>query len=121
MKGSGRNSVHKRKPSRAKSSAHIIGELKELRREMPSKREFPSHISREGYLSCGVGLVLWFIKDKVKKNESGKLEFYLSSRFAEKLCPRQKHGEPSITKSLREAGIIKVLRPGVAGLCNAHY
>lgn len=88
---------------------------------MSSKTEFSSHISRGGYLGSGVGLVLWFIKYKVKKNESGKLEFYLSSRFAEKLCPRQKHGELSITKSLREAGIIKVLRPGVAGLCNAYY
>ena len=104
----------------SKSSPHIIGELLRLRREMPSKNQFSSHISRGGYLDGGVGLVLWFIDDKAIKNESGKLEFYLGSRFAEKLCPR-KHGEKLITEYLREAGIIKVVRPGVAGLCNAYY
>lgn len=65
-------------------------------------------------------MILWFINKKAQKNESGKFEFFLSSRFAEKLCPRQ-HGQPSITKSLRDAGIIEVVRPGVAGFSNTYY
>jgi len=36
-----------------KSSPHIIGELKRLRREMSSKREFSTHISREWYVVGG--------------------------------------------------------------------
>lgn len=120
MKGSGWDSFEKRKFSKAKSSPHIIGDLKKLRREMTSKREFSSHISREGYLGSGVGLVLWFINDKARKTESGQREFYLGSRFAEMLCPRQ-HREKTITKYLQEAGIIEVVRHGVAGLCNTYY
>ena len=120
MKGSSKDSLNKGKRPKAKSSPHIIGELKRLRREMTSKREFSSHISREGYLGGGVGLVLWFINDKAIKIESGRREFYLSCRFGEMLCPRQ-HRKESITKCLKEAGIIEVARPGVAGLCNTYY
>jgi hypothetical protein len=87
---------------------------------MTSKNQFSSHISRGDSLGGGVGIVLWFIHHNAKKNESGKFEFYLSSRFAEKLCPRQ-HGQPSITKSLRDAGIIEVVRPSVAGVSNTFY
>jgi hypothetical protein len=120
MKGSGRDSFEKRKHSEAKSSAHIIGVLAKLRREVPSKSQFSSHISREGWLDGGAGLVLWFIKEKAKKTESGSFELYLNSRFAEKLCPRQ-HGDRSITACLQEAGIIQLVRHGVTGLCNACY
>ena len=65
-------------------------------------------------------MILWFINKKAKKNESGKFGFFLNSRFAEKLCPRQ-HGEQSITRSLQKAGIIVVMRSGVAGLHNTFY
>ena len=120
MKGSSKVSLNKGKRPKAKSSPHIIRELKKLRREMSSNREFSSHISREGYLGGGVGLVLWFINDKARKTESGRREFYLGSDFAQILCPRR-HGDQTITKSLREAGIIEVVREGVAGLCNTYY
>ena len=120
MKVVTKDSLNKGKRPKAKSSPHIIGELKKLRREMSSKREFSSHISREGYLCSGVGLVLWFINDKARKTESGRREFYLGSDFAQILCPRR-HGDQTITKSLREAGIIEVVREGVAGLCNTYY
>ena len=46
MKASGRDSFEKRKFSKAKSSAHIIGELVRLRSEMHSKNQFSAHISR---------------------------------------------------------------------------
>jgi hypothetical protein len=120
MNGRKRNSVDNRKPSKSKSIPHIIGVLKTLRRKMPSKTQFSSHISREGLLDGGVGLVLWFIDDKAIRNESGRWEFYLGCRFGEMLCPRRK-GEKIITKYLQEAGIIEVVRRGVAGLCNTYY
>ena len=120
MKVGGRDSLEKRKYSKAKSSAHIIGELVRLRREMPSKNQFSSHISRGELLEGGVGLVLWFIDEKAKKTESGSFEFYLNSRFAQTLCPRQ-HQDRSITVYLQDAGIIELVRCGVAGLCNAYY
>jgi len=114
------DSIGKRELCEAKSSSHIIGELKELRREIPSKSQYSSHISRGGLLDGGVGLVLWFIHHKVVKNELGKMEFYLGSRFVQKLCPRQ-HGDKLVTEYLKEAGIIDVVRCGVAGLCNTYY
>jgi hypothetical protein len=120
VKGSSKVSLNKGKRPKVKSSPHIIGELKKLRREMSSNREFYSHISRGGLLDGGMGLVLWFIHRKLVKNESGKMEFYLGARFAEKLCPRQ-HGDKLVTEYLKEAGIIDVVRCGVAGLCNTYY
>jgi hypothetical protein len=120
MMGSSKDSLNKRNRPKTKSSPHIIGELKKLRSEMSSKREFSSHISREGYLGGGVGLVLWFINDKAIKTESGRWGFYLGSRFGEMLSPRQ-HRDKTISKYLQEAGIIEVVRPGVAGLCNTYY
>ena len=36
-----------------KNSTHIIGEFIRIPREMSSKREFSTHISREGYVVGG--------------------------------------------------------------------
>lgn len=101
------------------NSAHFIGELLALRREMPNNKQFSAHIIQRGWLSGGVGLVLWYIKEH-SETQNGVARLNLSSRFAEKLVPRA-HGDKSITALLREADILHVEVPAVWGQSSARY
>lgn len=120
MKAGVGDSVKKRKLSKVKSSPHIVGTLVKLRREIRNKNDFSSHISKEGLLGGGVGLVLWFFNQKKSKNSSGFWEIYLGSRFAEKLCPRR-HLEKVITTYLCKEGIFKVTRKAIPKVRPAYY
>jgi hypothetical protein len=120
MKAGVGDSVKKRKLSKVKSSPHIVGTLVKLRREIMKKRDFSSHISKEGLLVGGVGLVLWFFNQKKVKNSSGLWEIYLGSLFAEKLCPRR-HLDKLVTVYLCKAGIFKVTREAIPKVRPAYY
>jgi hypothetical protein len=104
----------------SKNVTHIVGKLKKLRSETPDKNQFVTHISSGNWLGGGLGLVFWKInKIKIRKPD-GECEFFLSCRYAEKLCPR-KRGEKIITTVLQDAGIISVISPGVKDRKPAHY
>ncbi len=107
----------KKKP---KNVTHIIGALVKLRREIPDKKQFCTHISSARVLGSGVGLVLWQINKIKKKSDDGGWQFNLGCRYAEKLCPR-KRGDKLVTQLMMEAGIIALIRPGIKGLTPALY
>lgn len=99
-----------------KNVAHIIGALAKLRREIPDKREFVAHIKGKEWLEDGVGLVLyWLDQHKKQKPPDDHWFIYLSSRFAEKLCPRQRGGK-TVVKLLVESGILVPHSPPVVGV-----
>ena len=103
-----------------KNVAHIVGKLKKLRSETRDKKQFVTHISSGNWLGCGLGLVFWKINKIKTRKPDGECEFFLSCRYAEKLCPR-KRGEKIITTVLQDAGIITVISPGVKDRKPAHY
>lgn len=107
----------KKKP---KNVTHIIGALAKLRRELPDKNQFCTHISSVRSLGGGVGLLLWQINKIKKKSDAGGWQFYLGCRYAEKLCPR-KRGDKLVTQLMMEAGIISLILPGVKGATPALY
>jgi hypothetical protein len=98
----------------------IISRLKKIRSESKSIKNFKSQLKNEDLLDGGVGLVLWFIHDKKKATRTGHLEFYLSARFVERLCPRR-HGEKLVTKYLQDADIIRISRRGIKGVKPTTY
>jgi hypothetical protein len=104
---------------RQKSSAHIIGILVSLRSREPNKNQFSAHISQEGWLGGGVGLVLWKINQVKTKSDDGYWQFFLGCRYAANLCPRNR--ESLITVLLMKAGIISLLRSGVKDYAPALY
>jgi hypothetical protein len=103
-----------------KNVAHFVGKLKKLRSETRDKKQFVTHISSGNWLACGLGLVFWKINKIKTRKPDGECEFFLSCRYAEKLCPR-KRGEKIITRVLQDAGIITVISPGVKDRKPAHY
>ena len=98
----------------------IISRLKKIRSESKSIKNFKSQLKNEDLLDGGVGLVLWFIHNKKKSTRTGNWEFYLSSRFVERLCPRR-HGEKLVTKYLQDADIIRISRRGIKGVKPTTY
>ena len=104
----------------SKNVTHIVGKLIKLRSEIPDKKQFVTHISSENLLCGGLGLVFWKINKIKTRKPDGECEFFLSCRYAEKLCPR-KRGEKIITTVLQDAGIISVISPGVKDIKPAHY
>jgi hypothetical protein len=104
----------------SKNVAHIVGKLKKLRSEIPDKKQFVTHISSGNWLGGGLGLVFWKINKIKTRKPDGECEFFLSCRYAEKLCPR-KRGEKIITTVLQDSGIISVISPGVKDRKPAHY
>ena len=104
----------------SKNVTHIVGKLIKLRSETPDKKQFVTHISSGNWLGDGLGLVFWKINKIKTRKPDGEWQFFLSCRYAEKLCPR-KRGEKIITTVLQDAGIIAVISPGVKDRKPAHY
>lgn len=104
----------------SKNVTHIVGKLKKLRSEIPDKKQFVTHISSGNWLVGGLGLIFWKINKIKTRKPNGEWEFFLSCRYAEKLCPR-KRGEKIITTVIQDAGIITVISPGVKDIKPAHY
>jgi hypothetical protein len=67
-----------------------------------------------------VGLVLWFINKK-KDKKDGFWKVYLSSHFAEKLCPRRERHQKSITTLLLNAQILFVHKEARKGFYPTIY
>lgn len=104
-----------------KNVAHIVGILARLRREKPDKTEFVAHIKEKRLLESGVGLVLhWVHQLKKPKPPENHWFVYLSSRFADKLCPRQRGGK-TIVKLLVESGILVPLSSPVVGVISTGF
>lgn len=90
--------------------------LARLRREVPDKSEFVAHIKEGNLLGTGVGLVLYWVSQQKKPKPPDNHWFvYLSSRFADQLCPRQRGGK-TVVKLLVESGILVPLSPPVVGV-----
>jgi hypothetical protein len=101
--------------------AHIVGILERLARKMPDKIEFVAHIKERGLLGGGVGLVMYWLGHlRKQKPPENHCIVYLSSRFAEQLCPRQRGGK-TITKLLVESGILVPHLPAVVGVMPTGY
>jgi hypothetical protein len=104
-----------------KNVTHTVGAILDHRRRTPDKAQFVAQIKEKGLLSGGVGLVLYFINMKKKqKQHDGPVTVWLSSRFAEKLCPRQRRGS-TITKLLVEFGFLVEETPPIIGQIPTEY
>jgi len=128
----------KKEKKALKPVAHIIGIWEHLRRRECSKSRFVAHLKEEdsggsedigdgsevddSLLSAGVGVVLYWIKqNKTQKTSAGDEWFvYLSSRFADRLCPRQRKAK-TIVKLLVEYGVLIPFSPHVIGITPTHY
>lgn len=135
----------KRGEKASKPVAHILGIFEHLRRRECPESRYVAHLmeerevgeGREGeggsgdvcdsgidaaFLSEGVGLVLYWINQKKKQKISTGDDWfvYLSSRFADQLCPRQRKGK-TIVKHLVDFGVLIPFCPHVIGFTPAHY
>ena len=106
---------------RSNSVSHIVGILQRLRSEQPDKSQFVAHLKERRLLNNGIGLVLYWVNE-VKKQRSSDERWlvYLSSRFADQLCPRQRGGK-TIVKLLVEFGILVPISSPVIGVISTGY
>jgi hypothetical protein len=104
-----------------KSVAHIVGILQRLRSEQAEKIQFVAHIKEKRLLDSGVGLVLYWVNE-IKKHRppDGRWFVYLSSRFADQLCPRQR-GCKTVVRLLVESGILVPISPPLIGVIATGY
>lgn len=103
----------------SKNVSHIIGLSLSLTGREAAKGAKISHLTQRECLSGGVGLVLWFIKTHSAEC-NGESTLALSSRFAERLCPRAR-GEKSVTELLKKFGALEIVAPGIPDISSTRY
>jgi hypothetical protein len=97
-----------------------------LRAQIASKPIFSGHISSAGALARGFGLVMWeinrIVRRQIKEKFDQPMEFFLNSRYADRLCAHpKKAGCQTLASCLVACGILESVGAPVVGFLNTKY